>query len=461
MGFRVDGPGGQFSGVVQKMIEAERVPIKALETRRDREQKKADLFGQFKTKVQGLQKSVDDMQTVRRLKEFKATLGDGEKLVEVTLDKEKIEHPGNYMIEVQDVASAHAVISAGQASASDEVFGAGYVVGHGPNGTYDIQVEQGSLNGIAAAINRDPQAPIQAEVIHDAYDASAPYKLIVKSKKDGINDGVYPDFYFVGGSQDLWADDAIEAQNGTLLVDGFEIETNGNEVPDFLKGVNLRLKKAAPGEAFLLKIEPDYKKIGAKMNELVDGVNGVLDFINAQNKVDEKSDTTTTFAGDTSLQSIEYRVRNLVHEGFFGGWDENGEPRVVHLGQLGIEFDRQGHVRLNQEKFEAAVTERFDDVAEALSGEKGFVRQIGEVVRGYNRPGDGTIAIRERALRDRIRKIDVDIANKERLTERKVQAVQSQFARMEAAMANLQRQQAYVGATLGVVGGGVNQLLGG
>src|SRR5690606_16709338 len=123
-----------------------------------------------------------------------------------------------------------------------------------------------------------------------------------------------------------------------IKVDGFEIEADGNKIPDFLTGVTLDLKQAKEGQAFTLNITEDIGKVAGKVKGLVTQINGILEFINKQNQVDEGSDTSTGFAGDTSLQSIEYRIRNLLHEGF-PVWDNKNDPdtpRFVHLNEIGV-----------------------------------------------------------------------------------------------------------------------------
>ena len=93
---------------------------------------------------------------------------------------------------------------------------------------------------------------MQASVVKDVYNAEKPWKLIVSSKDDGEGKEVkFPEFYFLDGAEDFWIDDKKNAQNAFVKIDGFDIDLESNDVPNFLEGVNLHLKQSAPGPALL------------------------------------------------------------------------------------------------------------------------------------------------------------------------------------------------------------------
>ncbi|MGE0616124.1 MAG: flagellar filament capping protein FliD [Bacteriovoracia bacterium] len=466
MGLRFDPiGGGQFKQLVNQMIEAEKQPVKALEARKAKEQNRIKLFGEFKSKFADLKKSLDEISSFKKLTELKVDLGDGENLMSVTVDKDKAK-PGNYTIEINELAGRASMISNGFADPDEKVLGMGFVVAYGPEGKFDIFVdeEHSSLRGVADLINAQKDSPVQASVIRDAYEENG-WKLIVKAKKDGYDNQVdFPEFYFLGGDDDFYINETRDSRNAQLKVDDYEIEAGSNDVPDFLQGVNIHLKEAKPGRPFTMTISVDNQKVSGKVKGMVDNINNVLGFINAQNKVDEKSDTSQNFTGDTGLQGVEYRFRNLMHEGFGVGVPGEDNFRIMHLNEMGIEMTREGTVKFNEDKFTKALEVDFNGVAEAVSGEMGFVNQFAEVLNVYGRPNDGLLALREKGLRTRIDQIDTQIANKERLIERKTQNLVDRFSRLQATLGAMQQQQAYMQATLGAAGGGggmVQQLLGG
>jgi flagellar hook-associated protein 2 len=465
VGLRFDPMGGgQFKNAVNAIIEAERVPIKTLEKHKETEQTKLKLFGEFKGKFSALNASLVGMQGFNAFKELKVELGDGAAVMGVTLDKNKA-NIGSWDVEVKELAERSSMMSNGFADPNAKVLGIGYVTIDNVKGeSQDIYIteDDSSLYGVANKINSFPESTVKATVLKDVADPDKPYRLVISSKKDGMENEVkFPALYFVDGEEDFYIDNDKGSKNALLNVDGFEVELGSNDVPDFLQGVGLQLKQAKPGQKFNLAIKADHQKVNDKVKKVIEGVNGILEFINKQNQVNESSDTKSTFAGDTSLQSVEFRLRNLIHEGFAANQLEGDARKIMHLSELGIEFDKKGAITIKEDVFQKSLEKDFEGVAEALSGENGFVSQMKAVMDGYG-SNTGILTTREKGIQSRIKQIDQSIETKERNLEKKSQALTDQFSRLQGSLSDMQRQQSYLSASLGGGGGSsVQQLLGG
>ncbi len=466
MGLRFDASGGQLNNTLKGLIEAERQPIKVLESRKGKEEQRMKLFQEFKGKFANFDRTLTELSNFNKFKEFKVDLGDGAANLSVTIDKEKVQ-PGSFDVEIASLARRSSIISNSFENPTEPVLGVGYFNAYDSKGKKEeiyVGGKNSSLNGIAALINAKQDSAVKATVIKDSADPDQPWRLIISAKKDGLDDEVkFPQFYFLDGKKDLRIDQDNDARNAVLKVDGFEIEADGNKIPDFLTGVNLDLKQAKEGQAFTITVTEDIPKMAGKIKGLVDQVNGIFEFITKQNTVDDKTDTSAGFTGDTSLQAVEYRIRNLMHEGF-PVWD-NGQdeaPRITFLNQMGVEFDKGGQLQFSEEKFTKAIEKDFLGVSQALSGEHGFATQIKTVMGNYTRPGNGLLATRENSLKARIQRIDRDIETKERNLAKKTEALTQQFSRMQSTLAGMQAQQQQLQASLGGGGGNpISQLLGG
>jgi flagellar hook-associated protein 2 len=459
--------GGQFKGEIRKIIEAESAPIKQMEARKSREEAKLKLFQDFKGRFTGLDRSLIDIAGFQKFRELKVDLGEGDKQVSVTIDKDKAQ-PGSYQIEVSQLAARSSMISNGFPDPDDTVLGIGFVTIEMDNGeSSEIYVDDSdsSLRGVAALINKTENCPIRAAVIKDASDKENPWKLILTAKKDGEESAVnFPEFYFLDGTRDFYADDTHDAHNAQLLVDSFPVEMPSNDISDFLPGVNLHLKQAKPDQPFTLTIAQDYQKIAGKVKGMVDEVNKVLEFIVKQNQIDEKSDTRTTFAGDTGLQMIEYRLRNLMHEGYPVIDPVSGDVREIHLTDLGVSFEKTGTLSFKEDKFQKLLEKDYEGISQAISGELGFAYQMRHALEGYTRSTTGTLATKENTIRSAIKEFDRQIDMKQTALARRQQSLVEQFSRLEASLAGMQRQSQYLSAALPGAGGGggniVSQLLG-
>jgi flagellar hook-associated protein 2 len=468
LGLRFDPVGGgMFKQAVKTIVEAESEPIKKLEARKGKENTRLKLFNEFRSKFAGLDKAVDEISAFKRLRELKVNLGDGAPQVDVTVDKDRA-NPGTYEISVEELAARTSVISNSFENPEKPVMGMGFITLDMPDGdTKELYVEEdaSSLRGIARLINEQADFPVRAAVVKDASNEDKPWKLIMTAKKDGQANGVkFPDFYFLDGEEDFFLDDTRDAKNASLKVDGFPIELESNDVQDFLPGVNLHLKQAKPDQPFTMTITEDFQKISGKVKNFVEQVNVILKFINDQNKIDKDSDTSTTFAGDSGLQTIEYRLRNLMHEGFAVGKPDDENFKIYFMHDLGIEFDKTGTLTFKEDKFQKFMEKDFEGLSEIFTGSFGLGYQMKSLLAGYTQSGNGMLAQRENSLKQRIRSIDDQIDMKQRNLERRQQSLTEQFSRLEASLGAMQRQQQYLSATLPGAGGGgnlVQSLLGG
>ncbi len=468
MGLRFDPiGGGQFKQAVKQIIEAESQPIKQLEARKAREDVRLKLFQEFKGKFAGMSKALEDLSSFQKFRELKVDLGDGAKQINVTLDKDKAQ-PGSYQIMVEQLAARTSAISNGFEDADDPVLGVGFInmtLANGDTAEVYIDDDESSLRGVAKLINKQSDSPIRASVLKDAGDPEEPWKLILTAKKDGAENSItFPEFYFLDGSKDFYVDDSRDAQNAIIELDGFPLELESNDVTDFLPGVNIHLKQAKPDEPFEMSISEDFQKISGKVKGLVEEINKILEFINKQNKVDDKSDTRTTFAGDSGLFSIENRLRNLVHEGYPVGDPDSDDFYLLHLNSLGIEFNREGVLLFKEDKFAQTMEKDFEKTAQAVCGELGFATMMKQSVDSFMLSGTGILAAREAGLRSRIKEYDRQIENKQRHIDRRQQALVEQFSRLESTLSGMQRTSSYLAASLPGAGGGgniVSQLLGG
>jgi flagellar hook-associated protein 2 len=186
LGLRFDPiGGGQFKQAVKAIVEAESQPIKALEGRKAQEQARQKLFGEFKSKFMGIDKSLQELSDFKKFRELKVDVGDGANVAGVTVDKDRAE-PGVYQIQVDQLAGRTSIISNGFKDPDDAVLGTGFIVMNLPNGdSKEIYVDpsDGSLHKIASTINANPDSPVRAAVIQDAGENEDQWKLILTAKK--------------------------------------------------------------------------------------------------------------------------------------------------------------------------------------------------------------------------------------------------------------------------------------
>src|SRR5690606_22140930 len=113
-----------------------------------------------------------------------------------------------------------------------------------------------------------------------------------------------------------------------------------------------------------VSVKEDLEVVSGKIKTFVDGVNGVLGFIQKQNALNADSDTSATLGGDGILRSIENRIRRLVQNPQLGV-----AGPIKRLAQLGIQFNRAGTLAFEQEKFNTALMKDPGAVQAFLAGD--------------------------------------------------------------------------------------------
>ncbi|RZA08791.1 MAG: flagellar hook associated protein [Proteobacteria bacterium] len=444
--------GGMASGLpkdlVQTLMEAEREPIKQLETRKAHEEAKLKLVQELNTKIGEISSTVKDLTRFRSFKDLTAS-NSAPNLMDVVVDK-SVAEPGDYTIEVTQLSGRSSMMSSGFPDANETQAGSGYFSYKLPNGDEKevyVDPENSTLEGMAKLINNTRDLDLTAIVVNDGKGEENPYRLIVSHNKSGeTNDAEFPTFYFLDGDEDFSMEKDKAAQNSKVKVNGFEVEFEGNKVTTLFPGVTLDLKEAAPGKEINLKIQADTKSIKGKIEGMVGKINEVLGFIQKQNKLDEKSDTKRTLGGDITLQTLEYKVRQLVMTPI------QTEFGPVRMAELGVQFSREGTLELKADKFEQKLNENFDAVSQFFVGATdagdGFANRLDQSIRALTRP-QGVVASRVDGIKSRIDDIDTQIDRKERQLARTEQAMKDKFSKLEGTIGKMKAQQTSMAQAMG------------
>jgi flagellar hook-associated protein 2 len=455
--------GGLASGlppnIVETIMAQERLPIQNMETKKGNINAKLDLVGDLETRLRKVGDSMKDIIGVGGFKDFSLDFS-REGILSGAVDPSQAQ-TGSWSLEVLKMPKNAGRMTNGFPDRNRTQVGVGYLEFETPEGNHEIYINDSNntLEGIVRAVN-DADIGIRANVVTDSDDADYPHKIIFSSEKYGDeNDISFPTVYLLDGDHDFFFDKERKAENGKIKLNGFEVEINSRELNDIVPGVNLNLLSAEPGREVTVTVNEDYDTIKGKMDEFVSSLNGVLSFIQTQNKMDENTDTTRTLGGDSMLRSVEMRMRSLLQSGNYTVGDG-----VNRLSQLGIEFNRNGTLDFDKEKFNKTLQSNPRAVVGFLRGDgtrgSGFINKVKNFVQTTVNGAFGIVGNRKNGLQTQIRRIDQNIDNKERLLARKEVNLRRKFSRLEEQMGRLKAQGGAIQSALGGGGGGIGGLLG-
>ncbi len=433
--------------IVDQLMDAERIPVKQMEAKKTQEEDKLKLVSELEGKVNDITKNLSELTSTRGFADKKFISGDTN-VIDGQVDPQSAV-PGDYAMEVVQLAQKPGALSNGFPDKNETQIGVGYIKFETPDGTKEVYINgaNSTLEGVAKQIN-SAGVGLTAQVIEDRKDKENPFRLMVSGLSAGDDNQVtFPKIYLLDGDQDMYFEQSREAKNAKVKINGFEIELPDNKSTDLIPGVTLDLKAAAPGREIRMSVKENLEVISGKIKSFVDAYNAALEFIQKQSKIqgsDGKNPRLGPLGGDGMLRTVENSLRRIVLNPQLGV-----ETPIRRIGELGIEFNRNGTLNFNQDKFNKVLNANPQGVAAFFRGDgfsTGFVstlkREIGNLVNGQF----GTIANRKKGLQDKINQANTRIENKERQLERKEESLRKKFADLEQKMSDLNAQQARVAA---------------
>jgi flagellar hook-associated protein 2 len=440
--------------IVDQLMDAERIPIKNIQSKKEKSEAQLKLVDDLTTKVGDIRKGLSELASTRGFSDVKLTSGDPT-VVQGTVDPQTYQ-PGSWNLEVTELPRKAAAVTNTFPDKDKTEIGVGYFRFKTPDGDKDVYIDKknNTLQGAANAIN-NAKVGVRATVLNDRKDKDNPFKMVMSSDGTGEDKSVeYPRIYMLDGDQDIYFDSEMEAKNGKVKLDGFEFEVADTTVKDVIPGVTLDLKSAAPGKAINLTVKEDMEVVSGKIKTFVDGMNGVLTFIQAQNKLDKSTDTSKTLGGDSLVRTVEQRIRQLLQNpqyGLKGG--------ITTLNQLGITYNRNGLIDLDQKKFNAVLAANPEGVEAFFVGDgfsTGFVNSVKREIANLLNPSYGPLTNRSKGLKEKIDQFDQRIGQQEKQLAKKEEMLRAKFSRLEETMSRLKAQGSQVGAMGGgnLMGGG-------
>lgn len=447
-GFRITGmASGLPPNIVEQLMEAERIPVKQMEGKKTQQEDKLKLVGELETKVNDITKNLSELTSTKGFLDKKLISGDPN-VIDGQVDPQTAV-PGDYSLEVVQLAQKPGAISNGFPDKNETQIGVGYIKFDTPEGTKEVYINgaNSTLEGVVKQINNS-NLGLTAQVLEDRKDAENPFRILISGLSPGNDNQVaFPKIYLLDGDQDMYFDQSREAKNAKVKVNGFEIELPDNKTTDLIPGVTLDLKSAAPGREIRMSVKENLEVITGKIKSFVDSYNAALEFIQKQSKLqgsDGKNPRLGPLGGDGMLRSVENSLRRIILNPQMGV-----ETPIRRVNELGIEFNRNGTLNFSQDKFNKVLNANPQGVAAFFRGDginTGFVsglkREIGNLVNGQF----GTISNRKKGLQDRINQANTRIETKERQLERKEESLRRKFADLEQKMSSMNAQQARVAA---------------
>ncbi len=220
---------------------------------------------------------------------------------------------------------------------------------------------QNLINSIEQAFGNSVDASLDASgriVLRDGEAGASQLTLSLQANNEGGGSLALGGMARTTSGSDARSSELQAGQDALFRINGIELNRATNTVTDAVQGVTLNLLEAEEGELVNITVDKDdTSALRDNISSFVEQFNTAMDLINEQFAYDETSQKAGPMAGDSTLLSLQSRLRSVVTSQV-DGLDEGFNALVL----VGINFDRNGRLQIDEERLTEVLNENLEDV---------------------------------------------------------------------------------------------------
>ncbi|KGP63713.1 hypothetical protein EP47_04945 [Legionella norrlandica] len=341
--------GLDITSIVDGLMEVEKIGLKRLEQKNSLYQKQLSSYTQLKNLIKNLSDSISKFDTVLKQNFYKASSNN--ELVATALLNTNNPTPGNFNLNVSQLATAHQIGSTIYSSKDQSLNLSGMMVLTQGSNSYNISIKDSdSLENIRDTINSSlGNIGIRASILHtnDASDQDQ-YILLLSATNTGAINQIN-----VSGDNPLQINNVLQAaQDAQFSINNYSVTRSTNIINDVLEGVTFQLNQTGVAT---ISVNPD-------TSNQVNLIAGALsDFIKAYNQVMEElaKDQSLRYLRDSTYPLIIKNLQEIMTQTI-------GTNPINSLLDMGIKLAK-AEVKTNDEGVEYVVKGKLDINHDLLS----------------------------------------------------------------------------------------------
>ena len=459
------GSGLDINSIITQLVAVEQVPLTKLKAEGSSLQTKLSTYGKVQSGLSALR---DAASALTRTDTWGQTVGTSSDASAVAVTTSATTKTGNYTLEVQRLAAAQSNATGVFASADSPVgegtlhielgtWGAGQTSFTPKAGATAVDITVGpgaeSLAQLRDRINASG-AGITASVLTDASGA----RLVLRSTATGAANGFRIGVVDTDGNNTnaaglsalafdpsagvLTMAQALAAANAAATLNNLPIESASNTLANVLDGMTLTLGKVTTAPVQVSAAQ-DNTSIRKTMDSFVTAYNDLNKLLADQTKYDAATKISGGLQGDSAAVSIRSQMRALV------GATSGASTMFTRLGDIGFDVKLDGSIALSDTKVNNALAnlaetkKLFANSDLLVPGNNGIavrMRALADRMIGI----DGTVSTRSEGLRKRI---DLNQDRQEALSDRIAmieKRLRAQYTALDKAMGQLSGLSSYV-----------------
>lgn len=408
------------------MLEMKNYPIQNQKTYYTQEKQQ---WEKFNSTLKEFQTSLEKLKNISGANKGTTLSQEGYVSVSATKDAMNL----NYAIGVQQVATAHKVLSDSQgdptvALGKDEIV-------HLNEKELTITSDM-SLNDVTKKIN-EGNYEVHASVISGT--------LVLTAKQTGKeNEIVFENHSFFQELGFIKSDGTVkneiqEAKDAKLTIDGVEVTSSTNSVSSAISGVTINVLRETTSPVSMT-VNQDEKVLKE----------AVQNFVSSYNKTILAINQYTAEGAVLQGKSVITQAKSMINRALTNATDSN-----LMMYQLGIELDgvtRDGTIKFDESKLTNQLKDNYNGVFELLVGENGFAKQLFDKVNDLTKE-NGAVYHKIDGLNRSIKGLDDTLARYAESYERQQEMILNKYAKFESMMASINLQSQFMTAQLEALNG--------
>ena len=144
---------------------------------------------------------------------------------------------------------------------------------------------------------------------------------------------------------------------GNFKVNGVAISKTSNSVSDVVQGVTLTLNKITTTPA-TLTVARDTASVSSSIGGFVKAYNELAATLKNISAYDPASRQSAILQGDSTVRTLQTQLRSILSTPVVGT-----SGALTTLSDVGVSFQKDGTLALNQSKLDSVIASNFSDIA--------------------------------------------------------------------------------------------------
>ena len=452
MGITVSGIGSglDVNSLVTQLMSSEQQPMKLIKSQESSTNSKISAYGQLSSSLASFQTAV---RTLTGTSLGACTATSSSTAVMVTTSSGAA--PGNYDVQVTQLAQAAKLVSAGYPDATT-LLGAGTLaISVAGGASVPITPSSNSLNDIRDAINA-ANVGVSASIVDDGSPNGK--RLMIAGKDSGAGKtialtgtGALSSFSFDPNAAVAFGYDSSgnppsvmsqtqQAQDAMVSIDGMKVTSSTNTISGALPGITLRVTQTTT-TAVTVDVQRDATTIKSSVNAMVKAWNDLKSLVGTQTAWNDTTKTGAVLHGDSWPASILSQIRSSLTQAV------SGAGSLTRLTDIGVSLQKDGTLAVNDSKLQAAIDNHPADLQSLFSGAGGVATKLNALVTGMLGES-GVITTRTTGLNTSLR----GLTRRETAEQSRLDALQAsyraQYTRLDTTLASMQNTSTYLAQQL-------------